>query len=319
MPADPTRPEHLSGEQRFRADLVTYLDSLPVSELAALLCELPVMTRVTLMHELSDRGPTWARLPVTWPQHPDAEHLGRRSLREVLADRRAARAARRSGPPAPLADPGGDRWITHWLARHRLAGAVAERRLAEALRRPAPPLARLREAQAIPARVVLGFAEGLLDRHGELLEQGQPATVARALAVTEAVQAFQADADQRGWTVDQERITGLAHDVLGLEEEYRERHGYPPEQRPALPPSARSWKANAPARRSPCRGGRPTRPSARRACGARNVTRTATTADPAVRPDPGPGTRPGPAAARPRADRHHRAVRRTGRNAVLGR
>ena len=56
------------------------------------------MTRVTLMHELSDRGPSWARLPVTWPQHPDAEHLGRRSLREVLADRRAARAAHRRGP-----------------------------------------------------------------------------------------------------------------------------------------------------------------------------------------------------------------------------
>jgi hypothetical protein len=67
---------------------------------------------------------------------PDAEHLGRRSLREVLADRRAARAARRAGPSEPLADPGSDRWVTGWLAR-RLAGAVAERRLAEALRRPA--------------------------------------------------------------------------------------------------------------------------------------------------------------------------------------
>lgn len=186
------------------------------------------MTRITLMHELSDRGPTWARLPVAWPQHPDAEHMGRRSLRDVLADRRAAR---RPGPPEPLADPGGDRWITGWLARRRLAGAVAERRLAETLRRPAPSgPARLSEVQAIPAGFLTGFAEGLVDRRTELLGQGQPAAAARALAVTEAVQAFHAGADERGWTVDGERITSLAHDVLGLEQEYRDRHGYPPEQ-----------------------------------------------------------------------------------------
>jgi hypothetical protein len=65
---------------------------------------------------------------------------------------------------------------------------VAERRLAEALRRPAPPgPARLSEAQTIPANFLLMFAEGLLDRRAELLRQGQPATAARALAVTEAV------------------------------------------------------------------------------------------------------------------------------------
>jgi hypothetical protein len=68
MPDSPIHPAPGSGEQRFRADLVTYLDSLPVGELAGLLGELPVMTRVTLIHELSDRGPSWARLPVTWPQ-----------------------------------------------------------------------------------------------------------------------------------------------------------------------------------------------------------------------------------------------------------
>jgi hypothetical protein len=159
MPADPTRPEPRSGQQRFRADLVAYLDSLPVGELAGLLGELPV-TRITLMHELSDRGPAWARLPVTWPQHPDAHLMGRRSPREVFADQRAARAARRAGPPAPLADAGGDRWITQWLARRRLAGAVAEQRLAEALRRPTPPSpAGLGEAQAIPARFLVAFAE----------------------------------------------------------------------------------------------------------------------------------------------------------------
>jgi len=231
MPDSPTHPEHQSGDQQLRVDLVAYLDSLPVGELAGLLGELPVMTRVSLMHELSDRGPSWARLPATWPQHPDAEHMGRRSLREVLADRRAARTADRTGPPPPLADPGGDRWVAQWLARRRLAGAVAERRLGEALRRPAPPSpARLTETQAIPAGFLVGFAGGLLDHHAELLRQGQPAQAARALAVTQAVQSFHAAAGERGWTVDPQRIGSLARDMLGLEQEYRDRHGYPAEQ-----------------------------------------------------------------------------------------
>ena len=59
---------------------------------------------------------------------------------------------------------------------------------------------------------------------------GQPAQAAQALAVTEAVQAFHAGAGGRGWTVDPQRLTSLARDVLGLEDEYRNRHGYPPEQ-----------------------------------------------------------------------------------------
>jgi hypothetical protein len=50
----------------------------------------------------------------------------------------------------------------------------------------------------MPAGVLAGFVEGLLDRHGELLRQGQPAQAARALAVTEAVQAFHAGAGERG-------------------------------------------------------------------------------------------------------------------------
>jgi hypothetical protein len=123
MPADPTRPEPLSGEQRFRADLVAYLDSLPVGELAGLLGELPVMTRITLMHELSDRGPAWARLPVTWPPHPDAHLMQRRSLREVLTDPRAARANRRTGPPAP-ADGPERRPVDHAVACPPPAGRV---------------------------------------------------------------------------------------------------------------------------------------------------------------------------------------------------
>jgi hypothetical protein len=41
MPADPIHPDQLHGDQRFRADLVAYLDSLPVNELAELLSDLP--------------------------------------------------------------------------------------------------------------------------------------------------------------------------------------------------------------------------------------------------------------------------------------
>jgi hypothetical protein len=47
MPADPTGPERLDGEARFRAGLVAYLNSLFLHGLA-----LPEPTRVALMHEL---------------------------------------------------------------------------------------------------------------------------------------------------------------------------------------------------------------------------------------------------------------------------
>jgi hypothetical protein len=92
MPDRPTLLEPTSdqGGSRFRADLTAYLNSLFLHELADLLGELPEPTRVVLMHELSERGPAWAKLPQDWPQLP------RRSLREQLADRRAAR-----WPPSP--------------------------------------------------------------------------------------------------------------------------------------------------------------------------------------------------------------------------
>jgi hypothetical protein len=38
---DPSHPDQLDGDQRCRADLVAYLDSLPIGELAELLGELP--------------------------------------------------------------------------------------------------------------------------------------------------------------------------------------------------------------------------------------------------------------------------------------
>ncbi len=84
---------------RFRTDLAGYLRGLPGPELADLLAGLPDPVTVDLIAALAARGPAYARLPDTWPGHPDAEFMRRRSLREVVADRRAARAARRAGPP----------------------------------------------------------------------------------------------------------------------------------------------------------------------------------------------------------------------------
>ena len=87
---------------------------------------------------------------------------------------------------------------------------------------------RLGEDQGLPGDFLVGFTEGLLDRRQQLLRDGQPPESAREQAVAEAVQAFAADADQRDWTVEEGRIASLADDTLGLEEEYRERHGYEP-------------------------------------------------------------------------------------------
>jgi hypothetical protein len=93
MPADPIHPDQLDGEQRFRADLVAHLDSLPISELAELLSELPGSRQQplqlgVLMVALNER------LPDAFKLLPPAGHPGpgegrRRTLREVVADRRA--------------------------------------------------------------------------------------------------------------------------------------------------------------------------------------------------------------------------------------
>jgi hypothetical protein len=138
MPADPIHPDQLGGEQRFRADLVAYLDSLSVNELAGLLGELPgsrqePLQMGVLMVALNER------LPDAYKLLPPAGQPGpyegrRRSLREVVADRRAARTTRHAVPPPP--------GLAEWLAdRQRQAeqhtdraGAVAERRVAETLR-----------------------------------------------------------------------------------------------------------------------------------------------------------------------------------------
>jgi hypothetical protein len=121
MPADPIHPGQLAGQQRFRADLVAYLDSLPVGELAELLGELPGIRQEplrlgVLMVALNER------LPDAYKLLPPAGHPGpykgrRRSLREVVTDRRAARNA---GPPSS--------GLAEWLAgRQRRADQHAER------------------------------------------------------------------------------------------------------------------------------------------------------------------------------------------------
>jgi hypothetical protein len=53
MPDDPAHPDQLDGTRRFRADLLAYLDSLPVHQLGGVLGGLPEPTRVALMHELA--------------------------------------------------------------------------------------------------------------------------------------------------------------------------------------------------------------------------------------------------------------------------
>jgi hypothetical protein len=58
MPADPVHPEQLDGRARFRPDLVAYLDSLPVGELAELLDELPsaAISRWSCAHDRLERA-----------------------------------------------------------------------------------------------------------------------------------------------------------------------------------------------------------------------------------------------------------------------
>lgn len=92
-----------------------------------------------------------------------------------------------------------------------------------------PDPTQLGEDQGLPPGFLVGFTEQLLDRRAQLLAESRPPAAARAQAVAEAVQAFVAGAGQRGWTVPERRIASLADDTLGLEEEYRDWHGYEPQ------------------------------------------------------------------------------------------
>ena len=99
---------------------------------------------------------------------------------------------------------------------------------ADRLTQPEPR--RLGDDQGMPGDFLVSFTDHLLDRRQQLLRDGHTPETARELAVAEAVQAFHAVADQRGWTVSERRIASLAGDTLGLEDEYQDRHGYEPEQ-----------------------------------------------------------------------------------------
>jgi hypothetical protein len=91
MPADPIDPDQLDGQARFRADLLAYLDSLPVHELADLLGELPSRRQQPLQLGVFVVALN-ERLPDAYKLLPPAGQPGpgegwRRSLREAAADR----------------------------------------------------------------------------------------------------------------------------------------------------------------------------------------------------------------------------------------
>jgi hypothetical protein len=105
MPADdPIHLDQLDGPDRFRADLIVYLDSLLIGELAELLGELPGSRQQplqlgVLMVALNER------LPDAYKLLPPAGHPGpgegrRHSLRQVVADRRDAGTSRHHDAPA---------------------------------------------------------------------------------------------------------------------------------------------------------------------------------------------------------------------------
>jgi hypothetical protein len=132
MPADPIHPDQLAGEQRFRADLAAYLDTLHVGELAELPSSRQQRLQLgVLLVALNERLPdAYKLLPPAG--HPAAGEGRRGSLREVVADRRAARASRH--PDAPASELADRQQQADLHAARTRAGAVAERQVAEALR-----------------------------------------------------------------------------------------------------------------------------------------------------------------------------------------
>jgi hypothetical protein len=92
-----------------------------------------------------------------------------------------------------------------------------------------PEPRQLAEDQGMPGDFLVAFTRGLMGHREQLVRDGQPPRAARDQAVAEAVQAFRTGADERGWTVQERRIASLADDTLGVEDEYRDRHGHEPE------------------------------------------------------------------------------------------
>jgi hypothetical protein len=111
---------------------------LPIGEVAELLADLPHSRQQplglgVLMIALNERLPDGFKLLPT-AGHPGQSEGRRRSLREVVADRRAARR-HPDGPAAGLAGWVAGRQRQAELDTERVrAGAVGERRVAEALR-----------------------------------------------------------------------------------------------------------------------------------------------------------------------------------------
>jgi hypothetical protein len=98
---------------RFRADLAGYLRGRSGPELADLLDGLPDRVKVDLIAALAARGPVYARLPNTWPGHPDAEFMRRRRTVTVYA---VTSLALGTASPAQLAG-----WLRgHWRIENRL-------------------------------------------------------------------------------------------------------------------------------------------------------------------------------------------------------
>jgi hypothetical protein len=111
MPADPIHPDQLHGEAGFRADLVAYLDSLPVGELAELLGKLPLSRQQplglgVLMVVLNERLPDGYKLLPPAATPAQARGAGARCVRWWPT----------GVPPAPAATLMGQRrgWPSGW-------------------------------------------------------------------------------------------------------------------------------------------------------------------------------------------------------------
>jgi hypothetical protein len=133
MPADPLYPGEVGPEPRpegqFRADLVRYLNALPVSELGSLLSELSRTRPGALMIELNERLPDSSKLlpPVGMPGPGEGR---RRSQRDWTADRRAMRNLPNAGPPDVV---GRRRWRSG-VAPPRAVDPTTRGRLQESVR-----------------------------------------------------------------------------------------------------------------------------------------------------------------------------------------
>jgi hypothetical protein len=136
MPADPFTRTSWAASSGSAPTWPRTWTACPVHELADLLGEPPSSRQQplqlgVLMVALNERLPDAFKL-LSPAGHPGPGEGRRRSLRQVVADRRAARASRHAGPPASgLAEWLADRQPQADLHADRArAGAVAERRVA---------------------------------------------------------------------------------------------------------------------------------------------------------------------------------------------